>query len=234
MGSTKLTGWPLAIAVCAGVWLVHNGSQNVTPPVPSAAEAFAAGPHAYSSAAADPLPPSAPLRLRIPYIDVDTPLIGLGLDRKGGLEVPPPDDGNLAGWYRNGTPPGAEGTAIVAGHVDNARGPAVFYGLGALKKGNRIEVSRQDGRTAVFTIDAIEVYEADAFPDRKVYEPKNRAELRVITCGGGFSEKTGYRGNVVAFAHLIGVRETTATGTATDPATGNATSSTTGEITGKA
>ncbi|MEO3973323.1 class F sortase [Streptomyces sp. CAU 1734] len=204
-------GWCLGIAVCTGVWLVQSGARDVTPPVPSAAEAFAAGPREHTDAAADPLPPAAPLRLRIPDIEVDTPLTGLGLDRKRSLEVPPAEYRNLAGWYRDGTPPGARGTAVVAGHVDNAGGPAVFYALGALRKGHRIEVLRADGRTAVFTIDAIEVYEAGDFPDRRVYGARDRAELRVITCGGGFDKKSGYRGNVVAFAHLIGVRTTTAT-----------------------
>ncbi|WP_406001005.1 class F sortase [Streptomyces sp. NBC_00829] len=202
----KGKGWGIAAAVCAGLWLVHNGSADVTPPVPSAAEAFAAGPGHHTDAAADPLPPSAPVRLRIPEIRIDAPVMRLGLAKDGSLEVPPSGDRNLAGWYADGTTPGARGTAIVAGHVDNARGPAVFYSLGALKKGHRIEVTRQDGRTAVFTIDAIEVYEAGSFPDEKVYGSRDRAELRVITCGGGFSRKSGYRGNVVAFAHLIGVR----------------------------
>ncbi|MFI6283214.1 class F sortase [Streptomyces sp. NPDC051018] len=204
--SSKAKGWCLAAAVCAGLWLVQNGAQKVTPPVPSAAQAFAAGPRTHTDAAADPLPPAAPLRLRIPDIEVDAPLMGLGLGKDGSLEVPPAGNRNLAGWYRHGTAPGARGTSVVAGHVDNARGPAVFYSLGALEKGHRIEVSRADGRTAVFTIDAIEVYEYDKFPDRKVYGATDRAELRVITCGGGFSEKSGYQGNVVAFAHLIGVR----------------------------
>lgn len=204
--TAKVKGWGLVLAVCAGLWLVQNGSRDVTPPMPSAAEAFAAGPNTHTDAAADPLPASKPLRLRIPEIDVDTPVTGLGLERDGSLEVPPDGDRNLAGWFRDGTAPGARGTAIVAGHVDNAKGPAVFYSLGALKKGNRVEIAREDGRTAVFTIDAVEVYEADAFPDTKVYGPSRRAELRVITCGGGFSEKTGYQGNVVAYGHLIGVR----------------------------
>jgi hypothetical protein len=204
--SAKGSGWVIAVAVCAGLWLVQNGSANVTPPVPSAAEAFAAGPHHHTDAAADPLPPSPPVHLRIPEIRVDAPVTRLGLDSKGSLEVPPAADRNLAGWYRDGTSPGAKGTAIVAGHVDNAKGPSVFYNLGALKKGHRIEVARQDGRTAVFTIDAIEVYGTAAFPDEKVYGSRGRAELRVITCGGGFTKKTGYQGNVVAFAHLIGVR----------------------------
>jgi hypothetical protein len=94
----------------------------------------------------------------------------------------------------------------VAGHVDNADGPAVFYDLGALTKGRTIEVDRRDGSVAVFTVDAVEVYDAGAFPDQKVYGAADRPELRVITCGGGYSKQTGYRGNVVVFAHLTGSR----------------------------
>ncbi|MFD9220490.1 class F sortase [Streptomyces sp. NPDC060064] len=203
--NAKGRGWGIAVAVCIGLRLVQNGSADVTPPMPSAAEAFAAGPGHHTDAAADPLPPSGPVRLRIPEISVDAPVMPLDLDKDGSLNVPPAADRNLAGWYKDGTSPGAKGTAIVAGHVDNAQGPTVFYNLGALKKGDRIEVTRKDGRTAVFTIDAIEVYEADAFPDEKVYGAKDRAELRVITCGGGFTRETGYQGNVVAYAHLIGV-----------------------------
>ncbi|MEU2430378.1 class F sortase [Streptomyces sp. NPDC007861] len=201
----KGVGWLLAGAVCLGSWLVQNGSRDITPPVPSAAEAFAAGGH--TDAAADPLPPSAPVRVRVPRIRVDAPVTGLGLDADGSLDVPPEKYRNLAGWYEDGTTPGARGTAIVAGHVDNGRGPAVFYHLGTLRKGHRVEVLREDGRTAVFTVDAVEVYEKEDFPDGKVYGAADRAELRVITCGGGFDSRSGYRGNVVVYAHLIGVRE---------------------------
>ncbi|WP_175411122.1 class F sortase [Streptomyces sp. TRM64462] len=199
-------GWGIAVAACVGLWLVQSGSAEVTPPVPSAAEAFAAGPGWHTSAAAEPLPASAPVRVRIPRIGVDAPVIRLGLGPDGSLDVPPAGHRNVAGWYKDGTPPGALGTAIMAGHVDNAQGPAVFYALGSLKKGDRIEVARLDGRTAVFTVDAVEVYDNDAFPDDKVYGRADRAELRVITCGGAFSPKSGYQGNVVAYAHLIGAR----------------------------
>ncbi|MFE0704733.1 class F sortase [Streptomyces sp. NPDC058872] len=204
--SNRSKGWGVALAACVGIWLVQNGSEDVTPPVPSAAQAFAAGPSVHTDAAADPLPASVPVRLRIPETDVDAPVMGLGLAADGSLDVPPAGNRNMAGWYEQGTTPGAEGTAIVAGHVDNAEGPAVFYTLGALKKGHRIEVDREDGRTAVFTVDAIEVYDNQNFPDEKVYAEADRAEIRVITCGGGFSKKSGYQGNVVAFGHLIGVR----------------------------
>lgn len=201
----KAKGGLMAAAIVTGVWLVHSGAQVVVPPLPSAGQAFAPGERAL--AAADPLPPSEPVRFRIPRIAVDAPVMRLGLDRDDSLEAPPAGDGNMTGWYRYGTPPGALGTAIVAGHVDTAGGPAVFYDLGTLQKGHRIEVLRKDGRTALFTVDAVEVYENAHFPDRKVYGATGRAELRVITCGGRYDRRTGYQGNVVAYAHLIGVRE---------------------------
>jgi hypothetical protein len=55
-------------------------------------------------------------------------------------------------------------------------------------------------------VDAVEVYSARDFPDAKVYGAAHRPELRVITCGGGYSKATGYQGNVVVFAHLTGSR----------------------------
>ncbi|MEV0734801.1 class F sortase [Streptomyces sp. NPDC050549] len=191
-------------ALCTGAWLLTDGGGTNTPPQPSAAEARPDP--AAERAAARALPPSPPDRIRIPAIHVDAPLMGLRLTSTGSLDVPPAAKKNLAGWYESGTTPGETGTAIVAGHVDNADGPAVFYDLGALKKGNTIELDRLDGTVALFTVDAVELYQASHFPDQKVYGAAERPELRVITCGGGYSRSTGYQGNVVVFAHLTGSR----------------------------
>ncbi|MFC9929532.1 class F sortase [Streptomyces sp. NPDC127190] len=206
LGDTAIAALTV-VALCSGVWLLGGGTgTHAPPPQPSAAEGRATGPHGGEQPAAPALPPSPPRRIRIPAIHVDAPLMGLALTRSGSLDVPPADRKNLAGWYEAGTTPGETGTAIVAGHVDNAEGPAVFYGLGALRRGAVVEVDRSDGTVAVFTVDAVEVYPARDFPDEKVYGAAPRPELRVITCGGGYSRTTGYQGNVVVFAHLTGSR----------------------------
>ncbi|MET7732653.1 class F sortase [Streptomyces sp. NPDC005402] len=202
-GNTAIAGVTV-VALCTGAWLLRSGAETHPPPQPSAAQAHAGGDS--GRAAAPALPPSPPDRVRIPAIRVDAPLMGLAITASGSLDVPPAVKKNLAGWYEAGTTPGETGTAIVAGHVDNAEGPAVFYDLGALRKGSAIEVDRRDGSVAVFTVDAVEVYDAKSFPDEKVYGAARRPELRVITCGGGYSRSTGYRGNVVVFAHLTGSR----------------------------
>ncbi|MGW1914918.1 class F sortase [Streptomyces sp. NPDC002076] len=192
------------VALGSGVWLLGGGAGTHAPPQPAAVEGR---PEPGGDRLAAPaLAPSLPTRIRIPEIRVNAPLMGLALTRSGSLDVPPAQNKNLAGWYEAGTIPGETGTAIVAGHVDNTEGPAVFYDLGALKRGARIEVDRRDRSVAVFTVDAVEVYAASNFPDEKVYGAAPRPELRVITCGGGYSRATGYQGNVVVFAHLTGSR----------------------------
>lgn len=214
----------VSLGLCVGVVMVADGLRTPTPPPqPAAAQGFgrAANPApaaAAAAAAAGPafdvsklqtldlppiLGPATPTRVRIPAINVNAPLTPLSLDSTGRLAAPPEQNRNLAGWYGDGATPGEIGTAVIAGHVDNNQGPAVFYSLGALKKGAEVDVDRSDGMTAVFTVDAVEAYDARAFPNDKVYDDSARAELRIITCGAGFDKKHyEYMGNVVVFAHL--------------------------------
>lgn len=183
------------------------------PQAPAAAPAPAApAPAAPAPAAPPPAAPPAvkpmksvpPLRVRIPAIKVDAPVVGLGLDTKGMLQVPPAADRNLAGWYLDGPGPGARGAAIMLGHVDTMTGPAVFWNLGSLVKGDKIEIDRSDGKTATFEIDTVESFEKSAFPDKRVYGETQDAQLRLITCGGVYDKKRkDYLSNVVAFAHLV-------------------------------
>lgn len=197
-GSAKLVA-----AAVLGLALIGHGLLGSEPPQPTSAEALAAHPDWAEYPPAAPLPASAPLRIRIPAIGVNAPLTGLGLDAQHHLVPPPQEQRNLAGWYRGAPAPGSAGASIIAGHVDNAHGPAVFYGLGSLHHGDSVDILRADHRTAVFRIDGINVYERTAFPDRVVYGPTAYPELRLITCGGGYSRSAGYLGNVVVFAHLV-------------------------------
>ncbi|MEU4985754.1 class F sortase [Streptomyces sp. NPDC021969] len=200
----------IALVLLTGLALIRNGSGefDVGPPQPASAAASDTRSATGDGAAAgvSPLPYSVPDQVSIPAIQVDAPVMGVGLDADGWVDAPPPEDPNLAGWFTGAVSPGEKGTAVVVGHVDNQQGPAVFYGLGALKKGNRVEVHRQDGKTAVFEIYGIEVFEKNNFPGDRVYGSKGSPELRVITCGGGFTKQNGYDGNVVAFARLVEVR----------------------------
>ncbi|MCX4748748.1 class F sortase [Kitasatospora sp. NBC_01287] len=192
--------------VVVGAWLVQDGSRGAPPPAPSPAEGFADGAIRPAALSGTPMAASVPVRISIPAIGVNAPVTKVGLDGGGHLATPSDRERNLAGWYQGGVTPGQRGTALVVGHVDTASGPAVFYGLGALHRGDRIDIARADGGTAWFMVDAIEVYDKSAFPDHRVYGRSPDPQLRLITCGGGYRKGQGYRGNVVVYAHLTGHR----------------------------
>jgi sortase (surface protein transpeptidase) len=199
----------IALVLLTGLALMRNGSGefDAGPPQPAtAAAADKAFTDRYRQRAPDPLSFSVVDRIRIPAIRVDAPAVPVGLDREGWVDAPSAEDRNLAGWFSGAVSPGEKGTAVVVGHVDNRQGPAVFYGLGALKKGNRVEIRRRDGKTAVFEIYGVEVFKKADFPGDRVYGNTRNPELRIITCGGGFSKQHGYDGNVVVFARLVTAR----------------------------
>ncbi|MFI5527488.1 class F sortase [Kitasatospora sp. NPDC051853] len=191
-----------------GAWGVGLGDQPGLPPVP---EVPAAAPVPAVVVPAAPAVPavvhgmarSAPRRLRVPAVEVDVPLIELSLGTDGSLRPPESDRTALAGWYAAGVSPGETGTALLAGHVDTARGPAALHRLAALTPGQALLVDRADGSSARFVVDVVADHPRDAFPSDRVYAPAPRPELRVITCGGRYDRAHGgYQDNTVVYAHL--------------------------------
>jgi sortase (surface protein transpeptidase) len=151
------------------------------------------------------LPESDPVAVAIPRIGVRSTLVDLGLDDEGVMEVP--EDPALAGWFSRGAAPGALGPAVIAGHVTWDGAPAVFHRLGSVRRGDQITVTREDDRTASFTVTRVAQYSKSRFPSRAVYGAIDHAGLRLITCGGTYdSARHRYLDNVVVFAKMDGVR----------------------------
>lgn len=147
------------------------------------------------------MPRSEPVRLDVSAVGIHTRLVRLGLERDSTLEVP--TEPMRAGWYTGSPTPGQRGPSVVVGHVDSKRtGPAVFYRLGDLTTGSRIEITREDGSVARFKVTAVRGYAKEDFPTRTVYGNTDRATLRLITCSDWNDETGEYDGNIVVFAEL--------------------------------
>jgi Sortase domain len=146
---------------------------------------------------------SPPVRLVIPAIGVATPLVRLGLEADGVMQVPADFGG--AGWFAGGPRPGQLGPSVIAGHVDSRTGPAVFYRLRELRPGQVVVVEQADGTRLRFVVSHARSFPKDRFPTAEVFGPVPSAELRLITCGGEFDRARGsYRDNLVVFAGLAG------------------------------
>ncbi|MFF0272316.1 class F sortase [Streptomyces sp. NPDC094447] len=185
-----------------------QGRQPATPPA-RIAEATAAPAPTASRAPVRPLARSLPVRVRVPAAGVDTgpagPVLELGLAADGTVEVPSVADADRIGWYGKGVTPGQTGPAVLIGHFDTARGPAVLRNVSEVGIGDEITVTRADGTTAVFRVRELEQVDKDAFPTRKVYGDTDRPELRLITCGGELVD--GHRpDNIILYADLVATR----------------------------
>jgi len=149
-----------------------------------------------------------PVRLKIPSIGVDTGLQRLGKEPDGTVAVPGGRHRwEEAGWYagEGGTRPGDPGSAVLLGHVDSTGGPAVFYRVRELRRGDQVKVVRADGSVVRFTVDRVEQYPKTRFPTADVYYPTLTPMLRLVTCGGTFDyQRHSYRSNVIVFASLTG------------------------------
>ncbi|MFJ4963778.1 Sortase family protein [Streptomyces sp. ADI96-02] len=143
--------------------------------------------------------PARPVRIRIPALGLDQPLISLRVQQDGRLGVP--DEPERIGWWSDGPRPGGPGATIVVGHVDSATGPGAFHGLSTLDPGDKVTLVRDDGSTIAFTIRALRQYEKDAFPDSQVYATGGPSALHLITCSGAYDRSRGeYRDNLVVYA----------------------------------
>ncbi|MEV6729985.1 MULTISPECIES: class F sortase [unclassified Streptomyces] len=195
---------PLALAALTGCG--GAPAASAPPPAPRIAAAPAAVPSAPTASAAPvaPLPASEPVRVRIPAAAVDAgPLLELGLAADGSVEVPSVANGDRIGWYTKGVTPGETGPAVLIGHFDTARGPAVLRNVSKIRTGDEITVSRADGTTAVFRVRELEQVDKKSFPTAKVYGNTARPELRLITCGGEITD--GHRpDNIIVYADLVG------------------------------
>lgn len=195
-----------AAAVIIGVVLVVAGivfgpDRGGPPDVPTGGGGGASG----EPAAAAPMSRSAPVRIRIPAIGVDAPVLSLGLNTDGTVQEPSLNRPELTSWYNGGAAPGERGPAAFYGHVDTrASGPAVFYDLGRLRPGAKVKVLREDGRTAVFQITSIEQVPKSQFPTERVYGRTAEPTIRLMTCGGEFDPvKRSYKDNIIAYGVLI-------------------------------
>jgi len=155
--------------------------------------------HRPRSAGVTAVPRATPSHLSIAAIGVDTALVRLGLNPDGTLQVP--SDFSVAGWYALGPSPGEPGAAVIAGHVDDKQGPAVFFRLGELDPGALVRVVLEGHTDLLFRVYAVREYAKTAFPTSLVYAATPGPELRLVTCGGPFDAHTGhYLDNIVVFA----------------------------------
>ncbi len=148
------------------------------------------------------LSPSEPVLLRVPSVNLVAEFENpLGLNEDGTVQVP--ESFNKVARYKYTPTPGETGPSVILGHVDSLDGPAVFHPLIQIRKGEIIEITREDGTIVIFEVYETEVVKQDNFPNTKVYESVPNAEIRLITCTGVYDRNIRrYSHNLIVYGEF--------------------------------
>ncbi len=127
-------------------------------------------------------------RLRIPALNIDAPLVPVGLSPEG--EVGSPPGPHLVGWYNLSPPPGSPGNSILAGHVDWQNQTAVFWDLRKIMPGEIIQIYYPDRPPVNFKVQWVRRYTPEEAPIDEIFESLYQPTLTLITCEGIFDPVT--------------------------------------------
>jgi sortase A len=147
--------------------------------------------------------PEIPQTIAIPKIGVSTVVESVGQDVQKRMDIPTDSD-NVA-WYNLGARPGAMGSAVIAGHRDEADGsPSVFWDLKKLVAGDKIIITDSSGKEFSFSVTDKAEYPDASFPLQKVFATiGDRPILNLITCDGAWNKTArNYSHRYVVYAEL--------------------------------
>ena len=205
----------LATAVVVVAFTFGNPAQGVVLEVETATLSTIAAPPSATASAAEPVPtaPSTlpaptttsttlpsekvpPTVLTINDLSISQPILAVGLEEDGSMEVPDVED---IGWYLHGAVPGRPGATVIVAHVWWGDTPGPFYQLGTLEPGDRIDVGVEDTVHSYVVVERT-MYDKDALP-RSLWRNSGPETLALITCGGNFDRSTRrYEQNIVVYA----------------------------------
>lgn len=128
-----------------------------------------------------------PVSIEIPAIQVKASVVNVGKRLNGQMDVPKNDKD--IGWYEPGIMPGQTGNAVMAGHVDNKTGPAIFFNLKNVKPGNEIIIENDKKEKVIFIVEKLKSYDYEEAPLEEIFGYSDTENLNLITCTGTFNRK---------------------------------------------
>jgi sortase (surface protein transpeptidase) len=143
-----------------------------------------------------------PQTLIIPSLGLQAYVENVAKTPNGAMDVPSRSED--VAWYRLGPRPGEPGNAVIAGHLDTDKGPAIFEKLHTLVPGDAIEVRDDAGITRHFRVTRTVTYDLDTAPITEIFGKADGIYLNLITCGGKWNEqRKRYEERVVVYTEVI-------------------------------
>lgn len=144
-----------------------------------------------------------PVRLLVPSQHIDAYVEPVGAKENGDMATP--SNFHNVAWYMMGSAPGERGSAVIAGHVDNALGLAgVFKELKNVRPGDDIYVETAEGKKLRFEVVSSKSYAYNKAPADAIFDDTGPSRLALITCDGDWiKDKKTYDHRLVVTARLV-------------------------------
>jgi LPXTG-site transpeptidase (sortase) family protein len=143
-----------------------------------------------------------PNKLIIPDLKINASVRAMGLD-EGRMAVP--NNYTEVGWYKLGSKPGEQGSAVMGAHVDNGgKINGVFKNLKKLAVGDDIYVTDANNNALHFKVTARKIFPYQTKITDEVFMRNDKPRLNLITCYGTWLPKQNtYNQRLVVFAELV-------------------------------
>ncbi len=148
-------------------------------------------------------PSNLPSRLIIPSLKINANVQYVGINDKGNMGTP--KGFTDVAWYQPGIVPGQIGSAVIAGHVDNAIAlDGVFKHLSDLKVGDDVYVEARDGNKTHFVVSEVKLYPYQSVPAPLIFGQRDTSRLNLISCAGTWlKDVKTYDQRLVVFTTLV-------------------------------
>ncbi|MBM2809560.1 MAG: class sortase [Chloroflexi bacterium] len=144
------------------------------------------------------IPVVPPVRIDIPSLAVQAPVLPVGVERNGTMESP--SDPDTVVWFQYGAGVGSRGNAILAGHVNWAGSPRVFGFLHEMVPGDAISITAATGEVITYRVQWSTMVDANSSV-ADIVRQGPLEEITLITCGGEYDTQIRqYLGRLVVRA----------------------------------
>lgn len=137
-------------------------------------------------------------RLVVPSLDLDDPIVPVGITSSGAMAVPSGKTDQV-GWYDGGPQPGGVGSAVLDAHVF-----AAFSKLNQLQVGESIYVEMSPTQTLQFLVTKTQLFALSQITPQDLFISTNDRDLNLITCAGKLIDNdTTYDHRFVVYTTLV-------------------------------
>lgn len=141
----------------------------------------------------------ADMYLVIPKLYINAPIDPVGVTPTGEMATSP--SLQRIAWYKDGTKPGAPGSAVFAGHYGGPQEVGIFRTIDKLTVGDTFEVRSKSGSSTKYKVYKSATFLVKDVPLQELFNKNDGSYINLVTCVGNWdSAANSYDKRLIVYA----------------------------------